>query len=727
MSAPATKARSFRFSVFEVQTASQELRKRGLRLKLAGQPFQILTILLDKNGEVVTRDELRRAIWPEETWGDHDQRLNKAMNKVREVLGDSADTPRYIETIPKVGYRFLLPVEVHEIVADPPIPPTAIPVPPPPPTSLVPVPRRDRWAWAALGLIVLAAVALLLTRRPDVAPKALISRPLTTFVGSEHSPSYSPDGRQIVFAWATDGRPEDLYLTDPISGGARQLTHSPDPDTFPVFSPDGNAIAFRRGNGVWLLTLAGGEERKLASIESSNVPGFLAFTPNGKWIVSTSRGDAGNLALFAIDIHTGERHQLTDPPAGQTGDRTAVFSPDGRRMAFTRHTAPEWREIFIADFDAATTRCRGEVRKLTSQNLRIDQIAFKRDGKEILFAGATPSGGSGYLSRVDVTSGEVRELAGVRVEGNSFALAPDGKSLVVSRRSSESTSLRRLDLTAWKPGTTLASQPLLRSTAPDYSPDISPDGQQVVMSSSRSGTPQLWVFTTDQPAPKQLTFQGNAGASVPRWSPDGTLICFDSRPDGQSDIFVIEYSTGKLTRITNSPNQETRCSWSRDGSYVYYGSPVNGRMELFRKPLGNPNAPQERVSRSGGSFAVESPNGQWIYYSTPDPNSEIRVRRRDAADAQETTLATHVLGRSAITVAPQGLYYLSAPNANGATQIQFLRFDTNSPSTPPKPLTLTETTLPVHNALALSPTGKWLVFTELLLPESDLHLFTGLR
>ena len=101
------RLRGWRFGVFEADLETRELRKHGVRIKLAGQPFQALTLLLDRPGEVISREEMRNALWPNETWGDHDQRLNKAINKVRDALSDSADTPRLIETIPRVGYRFL--------------------------------------------------------------------------------------------------------------------------------------------------------------------------------------------------------------------------------------------------------------------------------------------------------------------------------------------------------------------------------------------------------------------------------------------------------------------------------------------------------------------------------------------------------------------------------------------------------------------------------------------
>jgi DNA-binding winged helix-turn-helix (wHTH) protein len=100
----------FRFGVFEVDTRAGELRKNGIKLKLQEQPFQVLCMLLERAGELVSRQELRTRLWPADTFVDFEHGLNVAVRRVRDTLGDSAETPVYIETLPRRGYRFLLPV-----------------------------------------------------------------------------------------------------------------------------------------------------------------------------------------------------------------------------------------------------------------------------------------------------------------------------------------------------------------------------------------------------------------------------------------------------------------------------------------------------------------------------------------------------------------------------------------------------------------------------------------
>lgn len=111
MPAPQNSSRVLRFGVFEADLRAGELRKSGIKLRLTGQPFQVLAVLLERAGEVVTREELQQKLWASDTFVDFDHSLNTAINRVREVLGDSASSPRYVETLARRGYRFIAPIQ----------------------------------------------------------------------------------------------------------------------------------------------------------------------------------------------------------------------------------------------------------------------------------------------------------------------------------------------------------------------------------------------------------------------------------------------------------------------------------------------------------------------------------------------------------------------------------------------------------------------------------------
>src|SRR5512147_1566075 len=146
------------FGSFEVDLGSRELRRQGLKISLQDQPFRLLALLLERAGEVVTREELRNQLWPADTFVDFDHSLNTAVRKLREALGDSAEAPRYVETLARRGYRFLVPVSERGPAAPPPPSPDAEVRPPAPPTAMRGSSPRAR---VVLIAVVLGAGALL--------------------------------------------------------------------------------------------------------------------------------------------------------------------------------------------------------------------------------------------------------------------------------------------------------------------------------------------------------------------------------------------------------------------------------------------------------------------------------------------------------------------------------------------------------------------------------------
>src|SRR5712691_7862180 len=154
-----------RFGVYELNLAARELRKHGIRVKVRGQPFEILTLLLEKPGEIVTRENLQKRLWLADTFVDFEHSLNSAIKKLRGVLGDSPENSRYIETIPRVGYRFIAPVEQVSATA-PPVDVSVVTDRPAVPAAIVEVASKRRWRiflgisidrYAAMLLIVLIA------------------------------------------------------------------------------------------------------------------------------------------------------------------------------------------------------------------------------------------------------------------------------------------------------------------------------------------------------------------------------------------------------------------------------------------------------------------------------------------------------------------------------------------------------------------------------------------
>jgi DNA-binding winged helix-turn-helix (wHTH) protein len=252
-----------RFGGFEADFRTQELRKQGVRVKLPRQSFQILQKLLERPGELVTRDELRQALWPGDTYVDFDHGVNNSVKRIRDALGDSPDAPRYIETLPRLGYRFVGSIDEAPVV---PVPVVSSAAP-----EEVARPARWRWRFFLLGLalaLVLAGIARrwFFPRVKESVPVVEIV-PLTGVIGKQNLASFSPDGSQVTFTLTNDSKQGNGLYTALVGGDTfLQLTDDPG-DCCSAWSPDGQAVAFSRNseNGFDIYTVSplGGTPRKL--------------------------------------------------------------------------------------------------------------------------------------------------------------------------------------------------------------------------------------------------------------------------------------------------------------------------------------------------------------------------------------------------------------------------------------------------------------------------------
>ena len=262
-----------RFGPFEVDLHTHELWKFGTRLKLVGQPFEILVVLLSKPGELVTREELRTRLWPGDTFVDFNHGVNAAVNKLRDALSDSAENPRYVETLPRRGYRLIATVEwlaAKPVVpeAPPPQPPVPVVVSPPSASrtefagsdagaSYPEAPTRGpvlQYLIGAVVLLTLFLAAALLFRTSfsygaGSPTRSMVehTRPLLA-ISDTATPAFSPDGNSVAF-YREHSQPGEsgIYVTKVGSEQLLQLT-SNDDDRYPVWSPDGRWIAFTRAS-----------------------------------------------------------------------------------------------------------------------------------------------------------------------------------------------------------------------------------------------------------------------------------------------------------------------------------------------------------------------------------------------------------------------------------------------------------------------------------------------
>jgi DNA-binding winged helix-turn-helix (wHTH) protein len=304
--ASVVRNRTFQFGSFELDQCSGELRKNGIRLKLQDQPFQILTFLLEHPGELISREEIRRRLWPDNTFVDFDNAISSAVWKVREALGDNSGNPRFVQTVARRGYRFVSPVSTQDQTTAVALITERQNLACPPASAGVPerIEQKNAQSNTSLiqarpRLILLAAVGLLSliiaglfwfhsfknSSSPLPEPQTV---PLSSLPGIENFPAFSPDGKQVAYAWgdAEDGIRDSIYVKLIGSDTQLRLTSSPGFDGFPHWSPDGRYIAFCReapgATGDYIVSALGGPARQITTLDSC---GNLDWLPDGQHLV----------------------------------------------------------------------------------------------------------------------------------------------------------------------------------------------------------------------------------------------------------------------------------------------------------------------------------------------------------------------------------------------------------------------------------------------------------
>src|SRR5262245_59548930 len=385
----------YEFSPFRLDAQERLLQRDGATISLTPKAFDLLLAMVERHGRLVDKEELFKTVWPDSIVEESNLSSNIAL--IRKALSDGENGQKFIETVPKRGYRFVAEVrEAPPAFDDDLIPKKAESHADATQPDATPSPRKrdSRWAWPtaflATGVIVSAAVWLMVDRQranTPTAPARIV--PFTSFAGSESQPAFSPDGKQIAFVWGGESDDNnDIYVKLIGTEKPLRLTTNPAADSSPTWSPDGRYIAFLRqsaeGNGFYIVPALGGPERKVAEadgyIHTEGVPLRLAWHPQGEFLAVADRSSPLDpFSLFLLSIETGEKRgltkpRLTQPPYQYFGDWNPAFSPDGKMLAFTRAVNGINMDLYIVPVSG------GEPRRLTFDDAHLKSLAWTPDG-----------------------------------------------------------------------------------------------------------------------------------------------------------------------------------------------------------------------------------------------------------------------------------------------------------------------------------------------------------
>jgi DNA-binding winged helix-turn-helix (wHTH) protein/Tol biopolymer transport system component len=519
-----------RFGLFEANLQSGELRRNGQKVRLQEQPFQLLAVLLEKCGEIVTREELRARLWPSDTFVDFDHGLNAAVKRLRDTLGDSAENPRFVETLARRGYRFIAPVE--------------------PSPEKLPQASASRRKWFvpwAVAAIVLAAVSVgWYADHRSIAAVKPAERRLTGNRANDPvwGAAISPDGKYLAFT-----NKAGLFLRVLDSGETHAL---PEPGSLKTHAvswfPDGTRVLTTRVEGangkpgLWSESVLGGSARKLIDDGSQG-----SVSPDGMQ-VAFLRGEYNRQELWVMDADGEHAQKVLGADAGEFGSLT--WSPEGKHLAFLHYIYKlnsDGGEISVEICDPVRGQNdAGSKSRVVFSNSKLwNALAWTHDNRLIFSLNEPPP------NRTDSNLWEQKiDPMTLQPLGEPMRLTsgPDGKA-----RLALSLDAKRLSFlhTTYSPHVYVAAvnpadarlgslQRLSLDERGNHPYDWTADGKSILFTSDRDGMVHLFKQSLDERAP-DLLVGGDNNVVIARMDPQGKMVLYllGARPGDPSAVMRI--------------------------------------------------------------------------------------------------------------------------------------------------------------------------------------------
>jgi len=653
MERPAVNPNTVHFGLFEVDLQARELRKSGVKIKLNDQPFQVLAMLLERPGEIVTREELQTRLWPSDTFVDFDLSLNSAVKKLRQALGDESDNPRFVETLYRRGYRFIAPVSNHAPHAGDGTEPSLVDSV----KSKEPAARSwKRLALITAGCVVLLVAALVFELMSRPSPRILGFTQITSGGKVHQLSALATDGQRLYFQAADRDRIALAQVS--VTGGDSVLIPTPFDNAFlGDIAPDGSSLLISSFEGtakdgpVWILPLPAGAPRALGTMTAYSA----AWSPGGRRLlfadgadlyeVNPDGSDARKLATLTArigdvrispdgqkirvtvnDLKTGfselwelnrdgsQPHPLLPNWNDSPHECCGRWTPDGRYFLFT--SLREGRNsIWALSERRSWLQQKAKPVQLTNGPLDFWMPVPSKDGKRIFAMGGQ--------SRSEV----------LRYDGRSFVPYIDGASVTDLAFSADGQRVAYISVPEGALWTSkidgrdrieLSDPSVMEAALPRWSPD----GNQIAFMARTQNTDwRAHLAVVNGHGLRELIPGATAGFD-PGWSPDGKSIVLAANDLGgtSSRISILDLQTAKVAPVPGGENLFSP-RWSPDGRYIAAITTDSQALMLFDRA----NQQWTVLARMGIGFPSWSHDGQYLYFDsilTEDP-AFFRLRIRD--------------------------------------------------------------------------------------------------
>ena len=553
----------YEFGNFRLDLLEKILLRDGISVPLTPKVFDTLEILVENAGHLLKKDELMQRIWQDRFVEEGNLTFNIKM--LRKALTDNANEPRFIETIPRRGYRFI--AEVRETV------PNSDSIVPAPPVNAFRSPNRSHRLIFALVILALFSIGFA---------------------------SWFVRGR--LFASVPNARIlSEQFHSEKISSSGKVY--------FASISPDGKLVAVVNETGgkygVWLRRLETSENLQLVPPTDDFYLG-LAFSPDGQtvYFVRKSKAEKALASVYAVSIVGGSPKQIVEGTEGWIS-----LSPNGRQMSFVRceYKEDNFCSLFVSDVEGSNER------KIINRKspIRIGDNQFSPDGRSIAFAnGQSASGGNDFrLNTVDLESGAENEISSHRFFNIlSMKWLPDGSGLLLAARENldEKSSI-------WQVSTLLGEPVQMTNDAASYSEISLDNAARRMISVQLSNNFQLF-FSSDG-VTKTIT---SARGVV--FAPDGKIVYAAD----DNNIWVINHDGGDQHQLTNNPFNDFAPRVSPNGQFIYFASNRTGTNQIWRMNIDGGN--QTQITKAeGGSPVFVTPDEKWVYYQSGSQQTLWRV------------------------------------------------------------------------------------------------------
>jgi DNA-binding winged helix-turn-helix (wHTH) protein/Tol biopolymer transport system component len=676
-----------RFGVFEADLRAGELRKHGVRIHLQRQPFKILTALIEHPGEVVTRENLRELIWGPETVVDFDHSLGTAINKLREALHDSADSPQFIETLAKRGFRFIAPVEAigiplreTERAVAPSIPePSLLAVPLAEPlVAPLPIPARSDKALPMRNLVfgfsaaltILGAAAWLVVMRGSAPPATVRFNQITSDdriypgqIDIERFPGIATDGVRVYFPDFQNGRVGLAYV---LTGGGEVHRFITPPEisrpSVADISRDGAELLIRSmmwsetEQPLWIAPSTGGSARRLFDVLGHDA----AWTPDRRGVLYASGQD-----LFLVERASGKSRKLATLSGRAYWMR---YGRDGANIRFTiidpkTRTSSLWEissegknlHPLLDGWSTPPAECCGDWTADGSHFIfqsahsgRPNIWGFREPG--FLRNGHVPfeitAGPLNFFAPVPSLSGDKLFAIGANTRRELFHFnlkthkAEPYLSTVRNARRSEHAHLSNriawistTDGALWRgkeDGT--ERMQLIGSPSLVYMERWSPDDRQLLVMAKQPGTPYKIYTVSSDGGDLQPLLEESRNQADPDWGPGGTSVVFGRLPNYAAeastpkDIRILDLATKQVTILPDSTGMFSP-RWSPNGRYIAAMTLDQHRLMVFDRDT----AKWSTVAEGRIHNPVWSHDGKDLYFQALQED-EVPIVRVSVAD-----------------------------------------------------------------------------------------------